>query len=285
MGGRETAKTQAEPATDATVRGKKPADADPLKTTPPMLLDLRQIVFGYHNEEPLLQYFDLHVDRGEFVALLGPSGCGKSTLLNLAAGLLEPLEGEVDFDGAPLNGLNREVGYMTQGDTLLPWASVASNITLPLELRSTPAHERADKLERALKLVNLSEARDKFPSELSGGMKRRALLARSIIYDPPMLLMDEPFGALDAQLREALHQELLDTIERTGQSVLFVTHDISESILLADRILVLGGFPLRVVEEVRIGYGKGRDLHAIRGSDDYVRLEQRLRDLLRGGEK
>lgn len=285
MGGRETAKAQAEPATNATVRGKKLADADPLKTTPPMLLDLRQIVFGYHNEEPLLQCFDLHVDRGEFVALLGPSGCGKSTLLNLAAGLLEPLEGEVDFDGAPLQGLNRKVGYMTQGDTLLPWASVASNITLPLELRSTPAHERADKLERALKLVNLSEARDKYPSELSGGMKRRALLARSIIYDPPMLLMDEPFGALDAQLREALHLELLGTIERTGQSVLFVTHDISESILLADRILVLGGFPLRVVEEVRIGYGKARDLHAIRGSDDYVRLEQRLRDLLRGGEK
>jgi NitT/TauT family transport system ATP-binding protein len=247
-----------------------------------MLLDMRKIVFGYHNEEPLLQGFDLSVEKGEFLALLGPSGCGKSTLLNLAAGLLFPLQGEVDFAGQPLNGLNRDVGYMTQGDTLLPWTTVAKNITLPLELRKVPAAERKEKLERALKLVNLAEHRDKFPSELSGGMKRRALLARSIIYDPPMLLMDEPFGALDAQLRELLHQELLDTIARTGQSVLFVTHDIAEAILLSDRILVLGGFPLKVIEEVRPPFGKRRDLAAIRASKDYGALEVRLRDLLRG---
>lgn len=246
-----------------------------------MLLDLRRIVFGYHKEEPLLQGFNLSVDHGEFVALLGPSGCGKSTLLNLAAGLLFPLSGEIDFAGAPLEAINRNVGYMTQGDTLLPWASVAKNIALPLELRGAPPAERQEKLSRALKLVNLDDHRDKYPSELSGGMKRRALLARSIIYDPPMLLMDEPFGALDAQLRDMLHQELLDTIARTGQSVLFITHDIAESILLADRILVLGGFPLRVIEEVRPPFGKKRDLQTIRRSGDYAAFESRLRDLLR----
>ena len=246
-----------------------------------MLLDIRNVDFGYQNEEPLLVDFDMHIKQGEFVALLGPSGCGKSTLLNLAAGLLVPLDGDVDFNGRPLNGLNRDVGYMTQGDTLLPWMSVAKNIMLPLELRGVPKTERQQKLERALALVNLVEARDKFPSELSGGMKRRALLARSIIYEPPMLLMDEPFGALDAQLRETMHQELLDTVNRMGEGVLFVTHDISESILLADRILVLGHRPLRVLEEVKLDYGKNRNLNKIRGTEEYSRLEIHLRDLLR----
>ena len=246
-----------------------------------MLLDIHDVYFGYQNEVELLQGFDLHVERGEFVALLGPSGCGKSTLMNLAAGLLKPLGGTVDFDGGPLKGLNREVGYMTQGDTLLPWASVAKNITLPLELRNIPKAEREERLDRVIRLVNLADARDKFPSELSGGRKRRALLARSIIYDPQMLLMDEPFGALDAQLREVMHQELLSTVARTGQSVLFITHDISESILLADRILVLGGLPLRVMEEIRPPYGKDRILAKVRTEDSYFQLERHLRDLLR----
>lgn len=246
-----------------------------------MLLKLEKIEFGYANEDLLLDRFNLTVAPGEFVALLGPSGCGKSTLLNLAAGLLTPLAGAVEFDDKPLIGLNRGVGYMTQGDTLLPWMSVARNITLPLELRRFPATERSERLERALALVNLQGARDKFPSELSGGMKRRALLARSIIYDPPLLLMDEPFGALDAQLREVMHQELLDTVARLGAGVLFVTHDISESILLADRVLVLGGLPLRVLEEFRVPYGEERDLNKIRTSPEYHSDEKHLRSVLR----
>ncbi|MRX48909.1 ATP-binding cassette domain-containing protein [Paracoccus sp. S-4012] len=246
-----------------------------------MLLDIHDVHFGYQNEVELLQGFDLQVERGEFVALLGPSGCGKSTLMNLAAGLLHPLRGDVDFDGAPLRGLNREVGYMTQGDTLLPWASVAKNITLPLELRKVSRAEREERLDRVIRLVNLADAKEKFPSELSGGMKRRALLARSIVYDPQMLLMDEPFGALDAQLREVMHQELLSTVARTGQSVLFITHDISESILLADRILVLGGLPLRVMEEIRPPYGKNRVLAQVRNEESYFELERHLRELMR----
>ena len=246
-----------------------------------MLLELQRIDFGFHQEAPILQGFDMQVAAGEFVALLGPSGCGKSTLLNLAAGLLLPLAGEVRFNGAYLHGINRNVGYMTQGDTLLPWNTVAKNILLPLELRGTPLQERMDSLERALKLVNLTQARDKYPSELSGGMKRRALLARSLIYGPPMLLMDEPFGALDAQLRETMHQELLTTVNRLQESVLFVTHDISESILLADRVLVLGARPLRVLEETRIPWGKERRLDEIRKTGEYAALESHVRELLR----
>ncbi len=246
------------------------------------LLELAGVTFGFEEDAPpIVEHFDLSVQRGGFVALLGPSGCGKSTLLNMAAGLLSPWEGEVRYGGAKLAGLNRQVGYMTQGDTLLPWTTVARNIMLPLELRGTPKAERGPKLEQALALVNLGEARDKYPSELSGGMKRRALLARSLIYDPPMLLMDEPFGALDAQLREVMHKELLATVGRLGTSVLFVTHDISESILLADRILVLGGRPLRCLEEITPPWSKPRDLDAVRGSAAYLALEIRLRGLLR----
>ena len=245
-----------------------------------MLLDIKGAHFGFNHEEPILAGFDLGIDRGEFVALLGPSGCGKSTLLNIAAGLLKPLSGTVTFDGRHLTGINRDVGYMTQGDTLLPWLTVEKNVMLPLELRGVPAEQRRRKLASALQLVNLTQAAKKFPSELSGGMKRRALLARSLIYDPPMILMDEPFAALDAQLRETMHAELLATVSRVGSSVMFVTHDISESIFLADRILVLGQRPLVVVEEIRLPFGKSRNLDQVRVSKEFAELEGRIRNIM-----
>ncbi|MGE0151428.1 MAG: ABC transporter ATP-binding protein [Reyranellaceae bacterium] len=246
-----------------------------------MLLALNRVCFGFRDENLLLDDFNLTIDRGEFLTLLGPSGCGKSTILNLAAGLLFPLNGEVLINGVRLATVNDQVGYMTQGDTLLPWITVARNITMPLEFRGLDKRERQQRLDQALKLVNLEEARNKYPSELSGGMKRRALLARSMIYDPPMLLMDEPFSALDPQLREVMHQELVDTVHGTAKSVLFVTHDISEALLLSDRILVLGGSPLAQIEEIRLSFGKPRDLTAIRVSPEYVEYEKHLRQLLR----
>ena len=245
-----------------------------------MLLDIKGAHFGYSEEQPILAGFDLSIAHGEFVALLGPSGCGKSTLLNMTAGLLVPLEGEVEFDGAVLEGMNLNVGYMTQGDTLLPWLTVEENVTLPLELRGVSAEQRRTKLANALQLVNLTQAAKKYPAELSGGMKRRALLARSLIYDPPMLLMDEPFAALDAQLRETMHAELLSTVNRVGSSVMFVTHDISESVFLADRILVLGKRPLVVVEEVRLPFGKDRDITQLRGSQEFVEFESHIREVM-----
>lgn len=250
-----------------------------------MLLEIKGVDFGYQGEKLLLDRFDMHVDKGEFVALLGPSGCGKSTLLNLTAGLLEPVHGDVLFAGAHLHGLNRDVGYMTQGDTLLPWITVERNILMPLELRKVPKAEREKRLDRVIEMVNLGDARRKYPSELSGGMRRRALLGRSIVYEPPMLLMDEPFGALDAQLREDMHRELLDTVKRTGQGVMFVTHDITESILLADRILVLGGMPLEVMEEIHLPFGKDRDLDEVRLSQEFIDLESSLRKRLRDADR
>lgn len=246
------------------------------------LLNISGAVFGYRGERLLLDGFDLSVAPGEFVAVLGPSGCGKSTILNLAAGLLAPLEGRVDFVGQPLRGVNRQVGYMTQGDTLLPWLTVARNIALPLALRGVPKADRGARVDRVLDMVGLTAARDRWPVQLSGGMRRRALLARSIVYDPPMLLMDEPFAALDAQLREAMHAELLATVARTGQGVLFVTHDIGESLVLADRVIVLGGRPLRIVQDLRLPWaGAPHDPDRVRDAPERLRLERDLRDLMR----
>lgn len=245
-----------------------------------MLLELRDVCFGFNGETLILDRFNLTIDENEFVAILGPSGCGKSTLLNLSAGLIEPLLGDVVFQGKAVHGINRNVGYMTQGDTLLPWLTVERNVLLPLELRRAPGDIRRRQLAEALHLVNLQDSAEKYPSELSGGMKRRALLARSLIYDPPMLLMDEPFGALDAQLRETMHAELLRTVNRTRSSVMFVTHDVSESIMLADRILVLGGRPLEVLEVIRPPFGKERDLDEVRKSPEYSRLEREVRAIM-----
>jgi NitT/TauT family transport system ATP-binding protein len=173
---------------------------------------------------------------------------------------------------------------MTQGDTLLPWLSVERNVALPLALRRVPADERKARVARALDLVSLTEARHRWPAQLSGGMRRRALLARSIIYDPPMLLMDEPFGALDAQLREDMHKELLKTLARTGQGVMFVTHDITESLALADRIVVLGGRPLHVMDEVRPPWAGSGDPEAGNDHPERAALERQLRASMRAAD-
>jgi NitT/TauT family transport system ATP-binding protein len=260
--------------------------ADPARATRPgadagPLVALEGLTFGYAHGETVLSDLDLRVERGEFLALLGPSGCGKTTIMNIVAGFVRPRAGTVTFDGAPLTGINTRVGYMTQGDTLLPWRTVARNVQLPLEIRSTPRAEIRRRVDAYLRMLHLSEARDRYPSELSGGMKRRALLARSLIYEPAMLLMDEPFAALDAQLRETLHRELLATVAKLHQTVMFVTHDISESILLSDRVIVLGTRPARILDEVTIPFGADRDLAEIRLSTEYLDLERRVRDLLR----
>jgi NitT/TauT family transport system ATP-binding protein len=246
------------------------------------LLQLEKASFGYRGEHLLLDRFDLRVAPGEFLALLGPSGCGKSTILNLAAGLMAPLDGTVAFDGRKLQGVNTKVGYMTQGDTLLPWMSVARNIQLPLSLNGVPRAQWQERVDRVLQMVGLEAAADRWPAELSGGMRRRALLARSIVYDPPMLLMDEPFAALDAQLREDMHGQLLKTVARTGQGVLFVTHDIGECLMLADRVVVLGGRPLRIMEDIKLPWaGPQRDLDLLREAPERAALERHLRGTMR----
>ncbi|MER7006064.1 ABC transporter ATP-binding protein [Dactylosporangium sp. NPDC000555] len=228
----------------------------------------------------MLSDVDLAVRQGEFVTLIGPSGCGKSTILNVIAGLLRARRGTVEFDGKNVNQTNTSVGYMTQGDTLLPWRTVHDNVALPLKLRNVPKAERVRRVGEALALMELTEARDKYPAQLSGGMKRRALLARSMIYQPKMLLMDEPFAALDAQLRSTMHTMLRRTVESIGQAVIFVTHDIHEAVLLSDRIVVIGGSPARPVSVLDVAFGQGRDLETLRFEPAFVALEREVHSAL-----
>jgi ABC-type nitrate/sulfonate/bicarbonate transport system, ATPase component len=264
---------------DVVTTGESPGSAspDPGRSSP--IFEVRDLAIGFGDREDILRNVSMEVAKGEFVVLLGPSGCGKTTLLNLAAGLLTPRSGYVRFAGQEIKGVNTNVGYMTQEDTLLPWQSVQANVALPLKLRRVPKAEIAARVRRYLDLLDLTHAANLFPSQLSGGMRRRALLARSMIYEPMLLLMDEPFAALDAQMRHQLHRELLSTVKRLGQTVMFVTHDISEAAKLADRVLIIGGGPPGgIVEEIRVPFGDDRDLDTLRFSEEYARVERQLNE-------
>lgn len=254
---------------------------------PGPIFEVRDLAIGFGDRDDVLQNVNLQIEQGEFLTLLGPSGCGKTTILNLAAGLLTPRGGFVRFGGREIKGVNTNVGYMTQDDTLLPWQSVASNVGMPLRLRSLPKREIEDRVARYLELLDLGHAASLLPGQLSGGMRRRALLARSMIYEPKLLLMDEPFAALDAQMRHQMHRELLTTVRRLDQTVMFVTHDISEAAKLSDRVLTVGGGPPGgIVDEVRLTFGRDRNLDELRFSDEFARVEHELHEgLLRAKTK
>ena len=203
-----------------------------------------------------LEPIDLDIARGEFVAFVGPSGCGKSTLLNMIAGILAPSAGAILHDGAKVDGVNRAVGYMTQVDSVLPWRTVQANVELPLRFRGVAAAERHARVAAMLQRVNLTGFEHSFPIELSGGMKKRVALAQVLVYEPDTLLMDEPFGALDAQLKLLMQAELLKIWQASGKTVVFVTHDLAEAVTLASRVVVFSGRPGRVkaIEKVDIPY-------------------------------
>jgi len=227
----------------------------------------------------VMEGVNLTVFRGEVVCIVGPSGCGKSTLLNMVAGLVIPTDGRVYYDGQEVRSINTSVGYMTQHDTLLPWRTVAKNVGLPLEIARMRRSERIKRVDEVLKLVGL-DRQSQYPSQLSGGMLKRAALAQVLIYEPTTLLMDEPFGALDAQLRLVLQREFLDIQSRTHQTVLFVTHDLEEAILLADRIVVLGSGPGRIVHIEDVPFGRKRDLLRLRNEPEFPAIWERLWGLL-----
>lgn len=245
------------------------------------LLELKNIRMGFGAGGPdIIADINLKIEQQSFVTLFGKSGCGKSTLLNISAGLLKPRSGTVQFNGRELNGVNIGVGYITQEDTLLPWRTVRKNIEVPLKLRKVPRAEIRDRVDAMLDLLNLRPSANKYPAQLSGGMRRRALIARSMIYQPSVLLLDEPFGGIDASLREGLHDGLRRAVEKSKQTVMFVTHDISEATLLSDRVLVFGsrrGEPTRIKNEIEIPFGRSRDLSAIRSSPEFLQLQYRMR--------
>ena len=226
---------------------------------------------------------DLQVEPGEFVALVGPSGCGKSTILNLVAGLMPATSGTVAYDGKPVRDLNRLVGYMTQKDTLLPWRRTADNVRVALELkcRDTSRAEADEKVARMLELVGLKGFENHYPSELSGGMRKRTLLARTLIYEPETLLMDEPFGALDAQLKLVMLDQLQTLTRQRDMTVLFVTHDLGEAISLADRVVVMSARPGRIRTIRKIDLPRPRDVFKIRFTEAFARYHEELWDVLK----
>ena len=209
---------------------------------------------------------NLAVERGEVVAIIGPNGCGKSTFLRVAAGLLAPQRGSVTLDDRPIVGPDPRVGLVFQEPRLLPWRSVADNVTYPLELAGWPRERRDERLAALLDLVGLSESARARPSQLSGGMRQRAAIARALALEPEVLLLDEPFSALDALTRERFNLELLELWERTGSTIVIVTHSIPEAILLADRVVVMTPRPGRVAAIVPIHAPRPRSLELLDGA-------------------
>ena len=230
-----------------------------------------------------LEPINLEVRRGEFVALVGPSGCGKSTALNLAAGLFAPSEGTVLYDGAPTGSPNLRIGYMTQKDTLLPWRTAEDNIgmALGLKCRATPKAEIRERVAEMVALVGLKGFEKHYPGELSGGMRKRVALGRTLIYEPESLLMDEPFGALDAQLKLIMQDRLQSLTQRNGMTVLFVTHDLGEAITLADRIVIFTARPGRIRAIRDVPFPRPRDVFRLRFDPDFGALHEELWDALK----
>jgi NitT/TauT family transport system ATP-binding protein len=211
---------------------------------------------------PALAAVDLALEQGEFVAVVGPSGCGKSTLLRIIAGLLPTSAGAVRVGGQSVDGPQTNLGVVFQSPVLLEWRTVLENVLVQLELRGLPPEKFQDKALQLLSRVGLKEFADRYPRELSGGMRQRTAIVRALIHDPPFLMMDEPFGALDALTREQMRLDLETLWMETGKTVLFITHSVDEAVLLADRVVVMSERPGRIEREIRIGLPRPRGLAA-----------------------
>ncbi len=225
----------------------------------------------------------LLVRAGEFVSVVGPTGCGKSTLLNIAAGLLAPSAGRVAVHGDALQGLNRRAGYLFQADALMPWLNALDNVAIGLIYRGMPRHEAHDEAQKWLARVGLSAHGRRYPHQLSGGMKKRVALAQTLILDPEILLMDEPFSALDIQTRQLMENELLDLWSADRKSVVFITHDLEEAIALSDRVVVLSAGPgTHPIGEYSIDLPRPRDVAEIRLTPRFVELHRDIWHTMKG---
>jgi NitT/TauT family transport system ATP-binding protein len=227
-----------------------------------------------------LRDVSLSVRSGEFVAIVGPSGCGKSTLLKLVSGLLEPSAGQVRLLGEEVHGPRRDIGYVFQRAALLDWRTARKNILLQAEMRGMPAAEARTRADELIGMTGLTGFEDAYPHELSGGMQQRVALCRALLHRPPVLLMDEPFGALDALTREQMNVELRRIWRDTGTTVLLVTHSIPEAVYLADRVVVMTPRPGTIDELIAVDLPVDRDYGATMGQSGFARATGRIRDLL-----
>ena len=219
------------------------------------------------------------IDPGEFVVLLGPSGCGKSTLLGSLAGHLKPSDGTIRVDGEPVSGPHPERGLVFQQHTLFPWKRVLDNVAFGLKMKGVARSKRLEQARELLKLVGLAGFEHSYPSHLSGGMQQRVEIARVLINQPRVMLMDEPFGALDAQTRLKMQELLLDVWSRVRTTIVFITHDIDEALFLADRILVMSSRPGRIIEEIRLDFVRPRQAELVT-SGEFMRLKRHCLSLL-----
>jgi NitT/TauT family transport system ATP-binding protein len=224
----------------------------------------------------------LRVRAGEFVSVVGPTGCGKSTLLNVGAGLLEPSSGTVKVFGQPLSGTNTRAGYMFQSEALMPWRSALGNVMLGLQYRGMPDAEARTLAEQWLARVGLTGFGDRYPHELSGGMRKRTALAQVLALDPDIILMDEPFSALDVQTRQLMENEVLDLWAAKRKAVLFITHDLDEAIAMSDRVVVLSAGPAtHPIGEFVIDLARPRDVAEVRTHPRFVELHTQIWSVLR----
>jgi NitT/TauT family transport system ATP-binding protein len=225
---------------------------------------------------------NLAVAPGEFVAIVGPTGCGKSTLLNVAAGLLAPAAGRVRIFDGPLTGLNRQAGYLFQADALFPWKTAIDNVAIALEIDGTPRREALERAQGFLTSVGLGAFSQRYPHMLSGGQRKRVGLAQVLIRDPKILLMDEPFGPLDAQTRQIMGNLLLDLWSADRKAVLFVTHDLEEAIALADRVVIMSAGPsARIIGDWRVTLVRPRDITEVRLSKAFHALHREIWNVLK----
>ncbi len=260
--------------------------AEAAATAPALCLEGVTCIFpspdGRGRTYTAVQNASFTVADGEFVSIVGPTGSGKSTLLNVAAGLLRPSEGRALSFGQPVTGINPLAGYMFQAEALMPWKSALENVAAGLEFRGVPKREALDRAGPWLTRVGLDGFGDRFPHQLSGGMRKRVALAQTLIVDPKIVLMDEPFSALDIQTRQMMENELLDLWAADRKSVVFITHDLEEAIAMSDRVLVLSAGPgSRLIGEYKITLDRPRDVAEIRMTPQFLALHKEIWGQLR----
>ena len=239
-------------------------------------------IYSVHDGELVaLKDVEVTVGGGEFVSILGPSGCGKSTLLRCVAGLDRPTKGSITFGGKPVDGPPLDMGFVFQRDVLLDWLNVIDNVLLPCQIKRLPTAEWKSKAYALLKLIGLAGFEQRQPWELSGGMRQRVAICRALLLNPSLLLMDEPFGALDAMTRDELNLELQNVWLTNAKTVLFVTHSISEAVFLSDRVLVMSPSPGRIVDIIQVDLPRPRPL-SVRETPEFTRHLAHIRELFEG---
>lgn len=235
-------------------------------------------VYRKNNENgtEAIKHINLEVDEGEFLAIVGASGCGKSTLLNIMCGMITPTKGEVLIDGIDIKSKTSKIGYISQTDTLLPWRNIEKNVSLGLEIEGIPKKERLEKARQMMEMSGLSGFEKKYPHELSGGMKKRAVIIRALVQNPDIVFMDEPFGPLDVFTREKLQNEILKMWERKKNTIIYITHDIAEAITLADRIILLGHRPSVIKKEYKVDIPRPRVIEECKYNSRFLELEKQI---------